>query len=539
MKFPDIDPDVMEETLRFCMIDYSINSSHPENVSVPFQFEVKPDIAMDLMVSANFLEIERLRKHVSRMLAFYIDEVPKLDSYPEELTLEVFKNLDSISLCKCEEFVTINTADIWKSLCDEKFLDWDQFPVIFSWNVYDASILTIDKILNNSHQPWKHLRLTRDVYYEFSLIEGVYDNFELTELKTPGNWKIVGKYVPYTILQNGYIKGALACLSALSVLVIKSSSNWMNFDLGSEPLSLANLTSLIFKDNVVTDHIDSLIDILSGMKKLEKLEISSCNIEYGHVNKLASIIEDGHLKNISHLSLYENNIRAKGLNILLKALSNCNNMLLLDVSLNNFDIGNITWECIKKTNLRHLLMAGNVLHVNSAKELTDIGSYLGSNLPSSLKSLCLDEISFVGDFFLQATLRNLENRNISVEKLFLRGCTLHIEAIDAVLNYASRNIVKYIDFRSNAIRGTQDFIMAIQRFFTDGSNITHLRIEGNDLGIRTIDMIVELAENHKNCLQVLSLFPQINLSNQKEAAMRLESIGIRSDGTSTSENFFE
>jgi hypothetical protein len=93
IEFPEISAVTIEEIIRFCELEYKINGptshrfqSDPEdeeegatqNLSaapqrVVFQFEVKPDIVMDLVVAANFLQIEPLLSLATKMLAFYIE----------------------------------------------------------------------------------------------------------------------------------------------------------------------------------------------------------------------------------------------------------------------------------------------------------------------------------------------------------------------------------------------------------------------------------------------------------------------------------
>lgn len=513
----------MIEIIRFCLEDYSVN--HNQISSVPFQFEIKPDIAMDLMVTASFLDIPKLVKQVSIMLAYFIDYVPSLESYPEELNLAVCKNLDPVSLSLVEEKLKVNTIEIWKKLCVDVFADWSGYLELFSWYSHtDTPILTPERLKFDELKTWKTLRLVRDIHYELGLLTRVEDSCNTEKYYTLSNLDKIGKHIPILLLEDIFIPDLIKHMKNIVTLEIRNSSSWSTFKLENHLGSLTQLKSFLFRGVTITDE-SALTKILKTMPMVEKLEISSCDIDCARMKYIEEAIREGALPNLTHLSLSNNSLKDRSVNSLFRAIGNCKNLKLLDLSYNNFDITNLNMDMLRNSNLEHLILTQN--SADSQEHSTFVSFSKG--LPDSIKSLYLDDIP-LSEAFLRTLLSTLQERSIQLNTLSLRDCALDTESAILVLEYATSN-VRYLNLKLNSIMWSQNFREPLKKFFNTNIRTLRIWIDQNLLSLSCLEQIVGwIEESHGNSkFESVSLQPQKNLALSEELNNRLEALNMKTD----------
>jgi hypothetical protein len=145
--FSDIAPDVMEEVIRFATMDYLLNPplfderGESDKGRVVFQFAVQPGTVLDVLLAANFLAMPPLVSLATKMLAYYIEDVPSLSGMPIELVELVFRSLPPSQLLIAESRpeiaeYTVNTAHLWHRHCLDRQWEPREKLMQLNWQMY-------------------------------------------------------------------------------------------------------------------------------------------------------------------------------------------------------------------------------------------------------------------------------------------------------------------------------------------------------------------------------------------------------------------
>lgn len=102
--FTNFNPEAFKEVVNYLEMEsqFNPNPNHSEP-RIIFQFTLVPDLLMEILFIAQFLEILSLVDLCLLMVKDYIEDVPELDKLPLDLIEKVVQNLSPFVLLQIEE----------------------------------------------------------------------------------------------------------------------------------------------------------------------------------------------------------------------------------------------------------------------------------------------------------------------------------------------------------------------------------------------------------------------------------------------------
>eukprot|EP01112_Ceratiomyxa_fruticulosa_P020114 TRINITY_DN675_c0_g1_i2.p1 TRINITY_DN675_c0_g1~~TRINITY_DN675_c0_g1_i2.p1 ORF type:complete len:711 (+),score=145.43 TRINITY_DN675_c0_g1_i2:156-2288(+) len=134
VSLPEISSSVLEEILKFLHQDFLENPllHLPNNESgtsstprVHFQFQIRPEILMDILAAAHFLELSILSQYSISMLAHNIESIPLEHNLPNDTLQRVCEECSAYDLFKMEEMgllegYQVDIQALWRKLAEKK-----------------------------------------------------------------------------------------------------------------------------------------------------------------------------------------------------------------------------------------------------------------------------------------------------------------------------------------------------------------------------------------------------------------------------------
>lgn len=461
----------MEVALRFCCFEYAFNilngsidqSNDNDQTRVNFQFEFPNDDIMELASISNFLEMKSLRAFTSKIIANNLDLIPP--TIPLDLIDEIFKHLDPIKLCKAEEI--LNKFDIqydptenWIQLCNEKHTEWEHFMDLRSWCKYYEYNDIPSRYGFTDHEKFKSLRLMKDLHYQLALYNE--SSFMPPTDNILDHMDIVGKHIPYIILNDTFIYDIWKYFTNLKTLEIRNSREWKDWRLTSDQNVIKYIDSFIFCNNEVNeDSIMNLVGVLNEMKHLKMLDLSSNGLNNDLIQLLFQSLNKSCLQDLTCISLSENELDSSSIRFIIDFINDHPNIKLLDISQNNLILTNIDWMLIN-TPIDHLILSDNLIGSHYIHELKN----LTNSFCSSLRTLILDGVNFSDNECLKEFLDGLLSKDI--EYLSLSQCFLYSDALPVLFQFIqAKKTLKYLDISHNPIKPS----LYVDQFFY---NVVHI-----------------------------------------------------------------
>lgn len=112
---------IIEYVLDY-LTKYYIENGGGQREIVPIAIQVKPRMAIELLMASDYLGIQELHDLICSMLAEHILDIPSFEMIPTQSLLTILSKVDPILLCECEmntDFKRLNldTSHLWKSHC--------------------------------------------------------------------------------------------------------------------------------------------------------------------------------------------------------------------------------------------------------------------------------------------------------------------------------------------------------------------------------------------------------------------------------------
>ncbi|KAH3760744.1 hypothetical protein Pelo_7426 [Pelomyxa schiedti] len=129
----------LEIVLMYIMNDFLLNGAlQPDQKRIVFNFYLSPNHVMDVLMTAQYLEIPSLLSFCIKMICHNLEGLTTLDGVPTDVVTKLYASLNPYQLCLLESSSAhanfLDTSCFWKTFCVKDFPDESkEMPVGWSW----------------------------------------------------------------------------------------------------------------------------------------------------------------------------------------------------------------------------------------------------------------------------------------------------------------------------------------------------------------------------------------------------------------------
>jgi len=433
-------------------------------------------------------------KLATRMLAYYIDDVPTFTGLPEDLVMAVCKNLSPIDLCKAEDKLLDNhdTSKLWKRFCDREQWTQDDFnkscePFLIHLRG-DVGYNMPKPVVPESGSSWKEIYLTRALEYQsFSGIPCK----TLQKVNLLDHLPIIAGHIKFLQLRPN-VESILDNVAEFKNVTHVEVRDIFNLHQLGTPKAIANklsdaLIQLPKLKSMFVLHDAHDTHFVKPLLTSETCQLRDLVISGNPTDRLKGLKEacKGN-KSLCRLSVTHAAMRSRDFAELIGSLSH--NITFLDCSDNNIVGCNLSEFCeLERLRLNTLVLNSNPLGVKAnvlyPEQAPSGVDELLKRLPSTITELSLSDcrLADVGHVTALANkciaLPNLKCLNVSRNTI-----TGHDKMPEMVRIMSNCHNLEWLVLSQNEI-DFEDVVMLSNATWSS-SNLVYLNFDGNRLGDR-------------------------------------------------------